>query len=137
MEDNLLTPLGTGAKQMIGCDAPFCQTNNEDAHFIISNDSLSNSTIVGTAIINDCETCIKIAIRACIKLCKGGNIIAQTSTNTCGNYQFTGLEPGVYTLIGYRKGLCPVRKCLVINEANSIYMLHLLFDRDEKNDCCK
>lgn len=137
MEDNLLTPLGTFEEKQIGCAGPFCCGTNEDAHFIISNANLSNSTIMGTAIINDCCPCIKVAIGTCIKLCKGNQIIAQTSTNLCGNYKFTGLVPGCYTLLGYRKGLCPVRKQIMINEENSIYMLHLLFDRDEKNDCDK
>lgn len=137
MEDNLLTPLGTFEEKRIGCDGPFCCGTNEDAHFVINNANLVNSTLIGTAIINDCCPCIKVAIGACIKLCKGNQFIAQTSTNACGNYKFTGLTPGCYTVIGYRKGLCVVRKQIMINEDNSIYILHLLFDRDEKNDCSK
>lgn len=135
MEDNLLTPLGIFKEKQIGCAEPLCCTMNGDAHFVISNANLINSTLIGTAIINDCHPCIKVAIGACIKLCKGNQLIAQTSTNACGNYKFTGLTPGCYTLFGYRKGLCTVKKQIMLNEDNSIYMIHLLFERDEQKDC--
>lgn len=135
MEDNILTPLGC-CKGEVGCAKPLCCETNEDAHFIINNANLNNSTIIGTTIINDCDPCIQVAVRVCIELCKGGKIIARTTTNSCGNYKFTGLTPGVYTIIGHRRCLCPVRKCIIISETDSIYMQHLLFERAPKKDCC-
>lgn len=125
MEDNLLKPL-------MCYSAPSSPCLQIDNNFLINNADINNSTIVGTCIINDCEPCIKVASYSSVSIYKGRTFIKNTRTNGCGNYVFTNLEPGRYTVSCQRKGLIPKCKNIEIGE-NSIYMLNLLLER--KRNC--
>ena len=48
--------------------------NDQDVDLVLYDLGLTNNVLVGTCIINDCDPCIKVAIGACVKLCKGGRI---------------------------------------------------------------
>lgn len=125
MDNDLTMPLGKR------CDnAPEVRY---DSNFLIKNENISASTIVGTAIISDCDPCIKAA--SCVNVCiySGRRLINETRTNRCGNFVFTGLNPGCYTVIGRRKGLICKYKEICIGD-DSIYMLNLVMER-EKRDC--
>lgn len=125
MYDDITMPLGQ-----------FCENAPEirnDSNFLIKNEDISNSTIVGTAIIDDCDPCIKAA--SCVNVCiySGRRLVDETRTNCCGNFVFTGLNSGCYTVIGRRRGLiCKCKEICIDND--SVYMLNLVMER-EKRDC--
>jgi len=125
MEDNLLNPLQC-------CNTPSSPSVIKDNNFLIKNEDIINSTIVGTCIIDDCDPCIKVASCSLVSIYKGRNFIKDTRTNGCGNFVFTDLKPGRYTVLCQRKGLIPKYKEIGIGE-NSIYMLNVLLER--KRDC--
>lgn len=125
MDNDITMPLGR-----------FCANAPEvryDSNFLIKNENISNSTIVGTVIINDCDPCIKSA--SCVNVCiySGRRLIKETRTNCCGNFVVTGLDSGCYKVIGRRKGLICKHKEIGIGD-DSIYMLNLVMER-ENRDC--
>ena len=118
MDDNILGHLN--------CLPSFCSDSSNN--FLIENSDIVGSTIIGTCIIDDCEPCIKVASCSSVSLYKGRAFVKSTRTNMCGNYVFTGLVSGHYTVVCKRKGLVTKCKDIVIDE-DSVYMLNLLLER--------
>lgn len=125
MDNDIMAPLGS-----------FCGNTPElryDSNFLIRNENISGSTIVGTAIIDDCDPCIKAASCVSVSVYSGRRLIKETRTNSCGNFVLTGLESGCYKVVGRRRGLVCKCKDICVND-DSVYMLNLVMDR-EKRDC--
>lgn len=97
-------------------------------NFLISNANISGTTIVGTLVIDECDPCIKVASYASVSIYRGLTLVNTVRANGCGNFVFTNLSAGLYTIKAFKKGLISNSKQISVTD-NNIYMLNLLLKR--------
>ena len=94
-------------------------------NFLISNASISGVTIVGTVVVNECDPCIKVASGSLVTIYRGNTLVDTVRANGCGNFVFTNLPAGLYTICSKKKGRVSKPKSINVLSGN-VYLVNLL-----------